>query len=71
MKYACIRAHREEFPVSLLCRVLGVSRSGFYAARQCGPRQRERAEERLGLEICSIRRKSNRRYGSPRVHQKL
>ncbi|MDQ3308522.1 MAG: IS3 family transposase [Gemmatimonadota bacterium] len=71
MKYACIQAHRGEFPISLLCRVLEVSRSGFYAAQQRGPGQHERAEERLRLEIRSIHRASKRRYGSPRVHKEL
>jgi len=31
MKYACIRAHREEFGVRAMCRVLRVHFSGFYA----------------------------------------
>ena len=71
MKYACIETHRREFPVSLMCHVLGVSRSGFYAARKRGLRQRELADQRLRLEIRSVHRASNRRYGSPRVHGEL
>ena len=71
MKYAVIEAHREDFPVSLMCRVLGVSRSGFYEAQKREARQRERADQRLLLEIRSIHRSSKRRYGSPRVHAEL
>lgn len=71
MKYAVIEAHREEFPISLMCRVLGVSRSGFYEAQTREARQRERADQRLLLEIRSIHRSSKRRYGSPRVHAEL
>jgi putative transposase len=71
VKYACIQAHRSEFPVSLMCRVLGVSRSGFYAAQQQGARLRERADQRLLVEIRSIHRASKGRYGSPRVHEEL
>ena len=71
MKHACIQAHRGQFPISLMCRILGVSRSGFYAAQQHGPRQREQADQRLLVEIRSIHRASKRRYGSPRVHEEL
>lgn len=71
MKYACIQANRAEFPVSLMCRVLGVSRSGFYAAQRQGPRQKERSDRRLLVEIRSVHRSSKRRYGSPRVHEEL
>ncbi len=71
MKYACIQAHREEFEVALMCRVLDVSRSGFYAAQKRGSRKRERADQRLRLEIRAIHRASKRRYGSPRVHEEL
>jgi transposase-like protein len=31
VRYACIERHRGEFPVVLMCRVLEVTRSGFYA----------------------------------------
>jgi putative transposase len=71
VKYACIQANRAQFPISLMCRVLGVSRSGFYAAQNHGPRQKERADRKLLVEIRSIHRSSKRRYGSPRVHEEL
>lgn len=34
MKFACIEAEKANFPVRLMCRMLEVSRSGFYA---CAP----------------------------------
>ena len=71
MKYACVQAHRDEFPVSLMCRVFGVSRSGFYDAQSRGPTRQERADQRLRVEIGSIHHASKRRYGSPRVHDEL
>ncbi len=71
MQYACIQAHRDAFPLSRMCAVLGVSRSGFYAARQRGPNQHEHADQRLRVEIRAIHRASKRRYGSPRVHEAL
>ncbi len=71
MKYACIARHRDSFPVTLMCRVLGVSRSGFYAAQRRGPSPRARRDQRLRVEIRTVYRESRRRYGSPRVHAEL
>ena len=34
MKYACIAQHRDSYPVTLMCRVLDVARTGFYAWRR-------------------------------------
>ena len=34
MRYGCIERHRGEFPVLLMCRVLEVTRSGFYACER-------------------------------------
>lgn len=71
MKYACIAEHRLLFPVTMMCRVLGVSRAGFYAAQGREPSERWRQRQRLLLEIRSIHKESKRRYGSPRVHDEL
>ena len=71
MKYACIASHRGRFPVTMMCRVLGVSRSGFYAAHRRAPSARTRHDQRLRVEIRTIYRESRRRYGSPRVHGEL
>jgi hypothetical protein len=62
VKYACIEEHRQEFEVRLMCRVLGVSRSGFYAWKQNGPSQRARQDERLRTLIRIVHRTSRRRY---------
>ena len=71
MKYACIQAHRHRFPITLMCRVLGVSRSGFYAAQQRTMSQRAGTDQRLRVEIRAIHRRSRGTYGSPRVHAEL
>ncbi len=71
MKYACIARHRDSFPVTLMCRVLSVSRSGFYAAYGRDPSRRTRQDQRLLVEIRAIHRQSRQRYGSPRVHEEL
>jgi putative transposase len=71
VKYACLHTHRQAFDVALMCRVLRVSRAGFYAAQQRQKRERAYAEERLRLEIRTSHRQSPQRYGSPRVHEEL
>ena len=71
MKFAFIQAEKAAFPVTVLCRVLGVSRAGFYAA-QCRPVPlRVTADARLAVQIAAIHRASRRCYGSPRVHAEL
>jgi transposase InsO family protein len=69
--YACIQAHRHMFPVALMCRLLGVSRSGFYAAQRRDVSQRARTDQRLQHEIGVIHQRSRGTYGSPRVHAEL
>lgn len=71
MKYACIAAHRLQFPVRMMSRVLGVSRSGFYAAQCREPSARACEDERLRLEIRIAHRESKRRYGSPRIAKQI
>lgn len=71
MKYALIERHRGEFALSLMCRVLGVSRSGFYAWKARGPDTRCRQDQRLRVHIRAVFRRSKQTYGSPRVHQEL
>ena len=71
MKYACIARHRGEFPVRLMCRVLVVSPSGFYAAQQRAPSARATRDQALRLKVRAAHRKSRRRYGAPRVHVEL
>ena len=71
MRYACIQRHRGEFEVRLMCRVLEVSRSGFYASRKSVPSARARTDERLRVKVRAIHKMSRGRYGSPRIHAEL
>ena len=70
-KYAVIAAHRREFAVTLMCRVLEVSRSGFHAAQHRPPSARVRADATLLLAVRATHTKSRKRYGSPRVTRQL
>lgn len=71
MRYAFIRDHREAFPAGLMCRVLEVCKSGFYAwlKRLESPRSRE--NRRLVVEIKAFHQRSRQTYGSPRIHADL
>ena len=71
MKYAVIEAHQGEFSVSVMCRVLRVSRSGYYDWAKREPSEPTPEEQRLRIEIRSIHRRSGCTYGSPRVHRHL
>ena len=63
--------HGQEFPVTLMCQVLGVSRSGYYGWRQRPESQRAREDRQLLVQIRAVYKKSGGRYGSPRVHRQL
>jgi transposase InsO family protein len=54
-----------------MCRLLGVCRSGYYAAQRRRPGKRKVERERLRLHVRAAFVKSRKRYGSPRVHQEL
>ena len=71
MKYRLIGAERAQHPVSLLCDVLGVSRSGFHAWLRRTPSKRWLSDVRLLELIHQVHRESDGTYGSPRIHAEL
>lgn len=71
MRYACITRHWREFALRLMCRVLEVSPSGYYAWRKRSPSAHAIADERLMLNVRIAFTRSHKTYGSPRVHQEL
>jgi len=72
VKYACITRHRDAYPVRLMCRVLAVAPSGYYAWRHGpGPTAHAIADERLLLHVRIAYQQSAGTYGAPRVHQDL
>jgi hypothetical protein len=60
-----VRANQATYPVRPLCRLLGVSPSGYYAWRRRGPSARAVANEQLLGRIREIRRASREAYGAP------
>lgn len=71
MKFALIDAEKASVPVAVSCRVLGVSRAGFYAWRGRPPPARAREDHRLRVLVREAHERSRRTYGSPRVHAEL
>jgi putative transposase len=71
VKFVFIEAEKAQYPIGVLCDVLQVSRSGFYAWRRRGPSARARADENLAVEIAAVHKRTCGRYGSPRVHREL
>ena len=71
MKFAFISQEQVAFPVSVLCRVLEVSASGFYASRGRADSARAQRDVELGVHVAAAHMASKRRYGSPRVHAEL
>ena len=71
MKYEFIERHCCEFSVERMCRVLEVSRSGYYSwgKHQAGVRQRE--DERLLMHIGQAYGRGRGTYGSPRITAEL
>jgi transposase InsO family protein len=61
-------AHESEYDVKRMCRVLGVSRSGYYAWRSRPKSQRAQANEKLLVRIREEYQLSRKTYGSPRIH---
>lgn len=66
-----IRDHREEFPISLMCEVICVSRGGYYSWLRRPESKRNIENRNLKTEIRSIHAESKRIYGSPKVYEEL
>ncbi len=70
-RYRFIEAEKAHHSVSLMCRVLKVSRAGYYAWRQRGPSHRTQEDATLTVRIRSVHRASRGTYGAPRVRAAL
>lgn len=66
-----MKANQAEFPVEVMCDVLGVSRSGFYAYVSRPPSRRAVEDAALTERIEALHARSRGTYGAPRIHADL
>ncbi len=71
MRFVFIHAERARYPVRVLCAVLEVSRSGYYAWIDRPQPARTTESAQLAVEIAAAHKRSRATYGSPRVHREL
>src|SRR5258708_4944235 len=71
MKYQFIEQHKHTFPVVVMCRVLGVSESGYDAWRKRPECSRKREDARLSTHMQQVFTTCRGVYGSPRIHAEL
>lgn len=71
MKFALIEAEKATCPVAWQCKVLGVSRAGYYDWLGRSESKHDREDQRLAVLVRASHERSRRTYGSPRVHADL
>jgi transposase InsO family protein len=71
MRFTFIAATKAEHTVTILCRCLRVTRSGFYAWQRRAESAHARADRRLTVLVQASFTESKQRYGSPRIHKDL
>lgn len=71
MSFQFIRDHAGRWPIRLMCRVLEVSASGYYAWRKRPESARARANRALLADLHRLHAEHHGRYGSPRMHAAL
>lgn len=71
MRFVFIHAEKALYPVRVLCSVLGVSRSGYYAWIARSRAVRAQADEQLVVEIVAAHQRSRATYVGPRVYSEL
>ena len=70
MRFRCVDAEKA-YPVAMKCRLLGVSRAGYYAWKHRPESERSQRDRQLSTMIDAIYAKSRRTYGSPRITAEL
>jgi transposase InsO family protein len=71
MRFRFIEDRRADYPVTVLCDVLGVSPAGYYAWRSRPESRRSAANREIVDDIKQVHRDTSGRYGSPRIHAEL
>jgi len=71
VKYAWITKHSDSYPVSVLCEVLAVSKSGYYASQGRVPSPRAQRRARIDAAVRQIHATSHGIYGSGKIAKEL
>jgi putative transposase len=71
VKYAWIREHRDSFPLAILCQVLEVSASGYYAWLDREPSPRAQRHAQIQQAVQQVHAQSHGIYGSHKVAREL
>ena len=71
MRYRCIHRRRYQHSVRMICRLLGVSRSGYYEWFHRGESARVRRNRELTRLIRQVHLESRGVYGARKVHREL
>jgi putative transposase len=71
MSFELVAAEEAHYPKALMCRALGLSRSGNHAYSTRGPSRRALEEQQLDLLVAAIFRELKGRYGAPRIEREL
>lgn len=71
MKFAFIAVEKASFPVAALCKILGVSRSGFYAWNDRVPSARSLEDARLRIHVAALYERGRKVVGAPSIHAAL
>jgi transposase InsO family protein len=71
MSFELVTAEDAHYPKALMCRALGLSRSGNHAYEARGPSRRALENQKLDVLVAAIFRESKGRYGAPRIEREL
>jgi len=71
MSFELIEAEKANFPKALMCRALGLSRSGHHAFETRGPSRRDLEQQKLDVAAAAIFAEEKGRYGAPRVEKEM
>jgi transposase InsO family protein len=71
MSFELVAAEEAHYPKALMCRALGLSRSGHHAFRTRGPSRRALGQQQLDLLVAAVFAELKGNYGAPRIEQEL
>ncbi len=71
MKYALIREHKDQYSITMMCRAINVSRSGYYRWLGRPKSSRTIRRELIERQVCDTYATFKARYGAPRITKEL